>query len=74
MQNKFFTMKVVKHWSRLLREVVDAPSLEVFKVRLDRALIKLIQWKMFLPMAGRLDQMNFKGPFQPKPFYNSNSS
>jgi len=35
---KFFKMGVVKHWNRLLREVVDAPSLETFKVSLNRAL------------------------------------
>ena len=40
--NKFFTMRVVKHWNRLPREVVDAPSLEAFKVSLDRALSNLI--------------------------------
>ncbi|KAK4819774.1 hypothetical protein QYF61_011374 [Mycteria americana] len=39
---KFFTMGVVKHWNRLPRKVVDAPSLETFKVRLDEALSNLM--------------------------------
>ncbi|KFQ76785.1 hypothetical protein N335_07959, partial [Phaethon lepturus] len=38
----FFMMRVVKHWHRLPREVVDAPSLATFKVRLDGALSTLI--------------------------------
>jgi len=38
----FFTMRVVKHWERLLREVVDAPSLETLKIRLDEALSNLV--------------------------------
>ena len=41
-RKKFFTMRVVKHWHRLPREVVDAPSLETFKVRLDGTLSNLI--------------------------------
>ncbi|KFQ94602.1 hypothetical protein Y956_13251, partial [Nipponia nippon] len=41
-RKKFFTMRVVKHWKRLPREAVDAPSLETFKVRLDGALSNLL--------------------------------
>ncbi|KFV91149.1 hypothetical protein N327_13149, partial [Fulmarus glacialis] len=41
-RKKFFTMRVVRHWNRLPREVVDVPSLEVFKARLDRALSNLV--------------------------------
>ncbi|KFQ61723.1 hypothetical protein N334_08299, partial [Pelecanus crispus] len=38
----FFTMRVVKHRNRLPREVVEAPSLETFKVRLEEVLSNLI--------------------------------
>ncbi|KFW62980.1 hypothetical protein AS28_07678, partial [Pygoscelis adeliae] len=41
-RKKFFTLRVVKHWHRLPREVVDAPPLETFKVRLDGALSSLL--------------------------------
>ncbi|KFV09984.1 hypothetical protein N340_12540, partial [Tauraco erythrolophus] len=41
-RKKFFTVRVVRHWHRLPREVVDAPSLEVFKARLDEALGNLV--------------------------------
>jgi len=33
----------VRHWHRLPREVVDAPSLETFKIRLDEALNNLLK-------------------------------
>jgi len=39
---KLFTMRVVRHWHRLPTEVVDVPSLEVFKARLDGALSSLV--------------------------------
>ncbi|KGL92278.1 hypothetical protein N301_00411, partial [Charadrius vociferus] len=41
-RNKFFTLRVVRHWNRLPREAVDAPSLGVFKARLDGALKNLV--------------------------------
>ena len=39
---KFFTQRVVTHWNRLAKEVVNAPSLEAFKARLDGGLGSLI--------------------------------
>jgi len=48
-------MRVVKPWHRLPREIVDAPSLKTFKVRLDGALSNLIQLKMSLLICRGLD-------------------
>ena len=39
---EIFTMRVAMCWNRLPREAVDAPSLEVFKARLDGALGSLV--------------------------------
>jgi len=41
-RKKFSTMRVVKHWNGLPGEVVEAPSLETFKARLDGALSNLV--------------------------------
>jgi len=54
-RKKFFTMRAVRHWNRLPREAVAAPSLAGFKARLDGALSNLGWWKMFLLMAGGLE-------------------
>ena len=41
-RKKFFTVRVVRHWNRLPREAVAAPSLAVFKARLDGAWSNLV--------------------------------
>ena len=38
----FFTVRVVRCWNRLPREVVDALSMEVFKARFNGALGSLV--------------------------------
>ncbi|PKU44222.1 hypothetical protein llap_5482 [Limosa lapponica baueri] len=42
MRRNFFTLRVAKHWNRLPREVVESPSLEIFKTHLDEVLSNLL--------------------------------
>jgi len=42
LRNKLFAMRVVRHWYRLPREVVAAPSLALFKAGLNGALSNLV--------------------------------
>ena len=53
-RRKFFTQRAVMHWNRLPKEVVDAPSLETLKARLDVALGSLVWWLATLHIAGGL--------------------
>ena len=58
-------MRVVRPWPRLPREAVAAPSLAVFKARLDGALSNLVWWKGSLLMAGCWNEMIYKVPSNP---------
>ena len=40
-RKNFFTLRVTEPWHRLPREAVEAPSLEIFKTRLDKVLCSL---------------------------------
>jgi len=35
MRKNFFTVRVTEHWRRLPREVVESPSMKIFKMCLD---------------------------------------
>jgi len=42
MRKNFFPLRVKEPWNRLPREVVESPSLEIFKTRLDKILCSLL--------------------------------
>jgi len=42
MRKNFFPLRVTEHWNRSPREVVESPSVDVFKTRLDKVLCSLL--------------------------------
>ena len=68
-RRKFFHTEGGVALELVAQEVVDAPSLEAFKARLDVALGSLVWWLETLHIAGGLKLNDHCGPFQPGPFY-----
>jgi len=42
MRKNFLTLRVTEHWNRLPRDIMESPSLEIFKTRLDKVLCSLL--------------------------------
>lgn len=62
---QFFIATRSKHCNRLPREVVEYPSLEIFKNQLDKTPDNLSKGCAF---SGKLDEMISRNLFEPRPF------
>jgi len=52
---KFFMLRVTEHWNKLPIEVVESPSVEIFKTRLDVYLCDLLEGTCFSREVGLND-------------------
>ena len=43
MRKNIFTARMVKHWNRLPRELVESPALEMFQKYMDTVFLDMIQ-------------------------------
>jgi len=50
-RKNFFPLRLAGHWNGLPREVVDSPSLEIFKIRLYEVMCSLL-WVTLLCQGG----------------------
>jgi len=51
MRKNFFPLRVTEPWNKLPRLVLESPSLEIFKTRLDKVLCSLL-WMTLLGQGG----------------------
>ena len=56
-------MRVVRHWHRLPRQVMDAPCLVVVKVRSDGSLMNVLSRRCPCPWQGRWNRMIYEVPY-----------
>ena len=67
-QKNVFTVRMTEHWNRLPREVVESPSMEIFKIQMDTFLRILLEGTCF---SRGLNQMTSRDSFQPLNFCDS---
>jgi len=55
---KYFTVRVVRHWNRLPREVVKLSSLEAFDKSVNLVLSNMVLWAFRLTFSGNIQNLS----------------